>query len=97
MDYNQDFANDLFIGARANFSFADSKYELYEELDYTSAGLPWRSRIGLNLSQPFGYIAERLFIDEADVANNAGNANKANNANDSDNVNNSNDTKGNVI
>ena len=69
LDYNQDFANDLFIGARANFSFADSKYELYEELDYTSAGLPWRSRIGLNLSQPFGYIAERLFIDEADVAN----------------------------
>ena len=69
LDYNQDFANDLFIGARANFSFADSKYELYEELDYTSAGLPWRSRIGLNLSQPFGYIAERLFIDEVDVAN----------------------------
>ena len=69
LDYNQDFTNDLFIGARANFSFADSKYELYEELDYTSAGLPWRSRIGLNLSQPFGYIAERLFIDEADVAN----------------------------
>ena len=69
LDYSQDFSNDLFIGARANFSFADSKYELYEELDYTSAGLPWRSRIGLNLSQPFGYIAERLFIDEADLAN----------------------------
>ena len=31
--------------------------------------MPWRSRIGLNLSQPFGYIAERLFIDEADIAN----------------------------
>ena len=69
LDYNQDFSNGLFIGARTNFSFADSKYELFEELDYTSAGLPWRSRIGLNLSQPFGYIAERLFIDEADVAN----------------------------
>jgi len=69
LDYNQDFSNDLFIGARANFSFADSKYDLYEELDYVNAGLPWRSRIGLNLSQPFGYIAERLFIDEADVAN----------------------------
>ena len=40
LDYNQDFSNDLFVGARANFSFADSKYELYEELDYTSAGLP---------------------------------------------------------
>ena len=26
-------------------------------------------RIGPNLSQPFGCIAERLFIDEADVVN----------------------------
>ena len=71
IDYKQDFRNDLFISARANFSYATSKFEVYDELDYVSAGLPWRSRIGLNLSQPFGYIAERLFIDEADIANSA--------------------------
>jgi hypothetical protein len=69
VDYSNSISNDLFIGLRANFSYADSKYEVYEELDYITAGLPWRSRIGLNLSQPFGYIAERLFIDEADIAN----------------------------
>jgi len=69
IDYKEDFKNDFFISARANFSYATSKYEVYDELDYISAGLPWRSRIGLNLSQPFGYIAERLFIDEADIAN----------------------------
>ena len=69
LDYKDDFSNDLFIAMRANFSFATSKYEVFEELDYVNAGLPWRSRIGLNLSQPFGYIAERLFIDEADIAN----------------------------
>ena len=69
IDYKQDFRNDLFISARANFSYATSEFEVYDELDYVSAGLPWRSRIGLNLSQPFGYIAERLFIDEADIAN----------------------------
>ena len=69
IDYKEDFKNDFFISARANFSYATSKYEVYDELDYVSAGLPWRSRIGLNLSQPFGYIAERLFIDEADIAN----------------------------
>ena len=69
LDYKDNITNDLFIAVRANFSFATSKYEVFEELDYTSADLPWRSRIGLNLSQPFGYIAERLFIDEADIAN----------------------------
>tara|TARA_B110000467_G_scaffold79648_1_gene72000 strand:- start:275 stop:2395 length:2121 start_codon:yes stop_codon:yes gene_type:complete len=69
LDYKDNITNDLFIAVRANFSFATSKYEVFEELDYTSADLPWRSRIGLNLSQPFGYIAERLFIDDADIAN----------------------------
>ena len=69
MDYNDQINDDLFVGVRANFSYADSRYEVYEELDYQNAGLPWRSRIGQNLSQPYGYIAERLFIDEADVAN----------------------------
>ena len=69
LDYKDNITSDFFVAVRANFSFATSKYEVYEELDYVNAGLPWRSRIGLNLSQPFGYIAERLFIDEADIAN----------------------------
>jgi len=69
LDYNDQINDNLFIGFRGNFSYANSRYEVYEELDYQNAGLPWRSRIGLNLSQPYGYIAERLFIDEADVAN----------------------------
>ena len=69
LDYKNNIGKDLFLGLRANFSYADSKYEVYEELDYVTAGLPWRSRIGLNLSQPYGYIAERLFIDEADISN----------------------------
>jgi TonB-linked SusC/RagA family outer membrane protein len=69
LDYKDNVTNDFFVAVRANFSFATSKYEVFEELDYINAGLPWRSRIGLNLSQPFGYIAERLFIDQADIAN----------------------------
>lgn len=69
IDYKNSLTNELFVGLRANFSYADSKFEVFEELDYVTAGLPWRSRIGLNLSQPYGYIAERLFIDEADIAN----------------------------
>jgi TonB-linked SusC/RagA family outer membrane protein len=62
LDYKDNVTNDFFVAVRANFSFATSKYEVFEELDYVTAGLPWRSRIGLNLSQPFGYIAELIFL-----------------------------------
>ncbi len=30
---------------------------------------PWRRREGNSLAQTWGYVAERLFVDEADVAN----------------------------
>ncbi|MFW6327338.1 MAG: SusC/RagA family TonB-linked outer membrane protein, partial [Bacteroidota bacterium] len=39
----------------------------YEEPDYSA--VPWRSRIGRPLAQQWGYVAERLFIDDADIAN----------------------------
>src|SRR3546814_1329165 len=33
------------------------------------ANEPWKSRIGYNLTQQWGYIAERLFIDDEEVYN----------------------------
>jgi len=69
VDYNESFANGLWLAARGNFTFATSNFDVYEELDYAGAGLPWKSRIGNSLNQPYGYIAERLFVDEADIAN----------------------------
>jgi len=69
IDYNQTFGNGFWIVARGNFTFAKSTFDYYEEPDYTE--IPWRSRIGLPISQKWGYVAERLFIDDADVANSA--------------------------
>lgn len=69
LDYNQSFNNDLWVIVRGNFTYARSEFEFYEEPDYEMAGVPWRSRIGYPISQQWGYIAERLFIDEADVEN----------------------------
>ena len=69
IDYNESFDNGLWLSARGNFTYATSEFDVYEELDYAGAGLPWKSRIGNSLNQPYGYIAERLFIDEADIAN----------------------------
>lgn len=67
IDYNHSFSNDLWLIARGNFTFARTEYEFYEEPDYSNE--PWLSRVGLPISQRWGYYAERLFIDEADVAN----------------------------
>ena len=67
VDYSQVFNPDFWVSFRGNFTYATSEYRVYEELDYSQT--PWRSHIGQKLSQQWGYIAERLFIDDADVKN----------------------------
>lgn len=69
VDYNHFFSNDFWITGRGNFTYATSEFKVADEPDYAAAGIPWRSRVGYNLSQQWGYIAERLFVDEADIAN----------------------------
>jgi TonB-linked SusC/RagA family outer membrane protein len=66
LDYNQRI-NDLWFTGRATFTYARSEFSYYEEPDYSD--VPWRSRIGMPISQRWGYVAERLFIDEADILN----------------------------
>jgi TonB-linked SusC/RagA family outer membrane protein len=67
LDYKQSFSNDFWVTARGNFTYARSLFEKYEEPDYWFA--PWKSRVGQPISQLWGYVAERLFIDDADVLN----------------------------
>ena len=67
VDYSHFFNKDLWMTVRGNFTYATSKYSKYEEPDYSA--IPWRSKIGSKLNQPFGLIAERLFVDEEDVLN----------------------------
>lgn len=69
LNFEHNFSNDFWLTSMANITYATSKFEVYEELDYASAGMPWRSKVGNSLNQPYGYIAERLFVDEADIAN----------------------------
>ena len=67
-DYNKSFDNGMFLTVRGNFTYATSRYDVFEEPDY----LPENkhiSRIGNPVSQTYGYIAERLFIDDYEVAN----------------------------
>ena len=66
MDANHSVNKDLWIGLRGNFTFARSNYDYAEEarLQY-----PWLTVTGYPIGQMRGLIAERLFIDEADIAN----------------------------
>lgn len=67
LNLNHSFNKDWWITGMANFTYATSEYEIYEEPNYLNA--PWKSRIGYSLNQNWGYIAERLFIDEEEVRN----------------------------
>jgi TonB-linked SusC/RagA family outer membrane protein len=66
LDYKQSFGNSLWVQGRANFTYAASKFLVYEEYDYKDE--PWKSHIGYSINQQWGYLAERLFVDDAEAA-----------------------------
>ena len=66
VDANKSFTPDFWVSGRFNMTYASGKYDVYEEPDY---GYEWLSWEGKKLNQLTGLIAERLFIDEADIAN----------------------------
>ncbi|WP_286832326.1 MULTISPECIES: SusC/RagA family TonB-linked outer membrane protein [unclassified Proteiniphilum] len=67
IDYNKSFNKDLWLQGRVNFTYAKGKFNLYEEPEYADA--PWLSHIDQPITQQWGYVAERLFVDENDVKN----------------------------
>lgn len=67
MDYNKNFG-DTWLQARGTFTYATSKLLVNEEPDYP-ANMTYLSRVGHSLAQNYGLIAERLFVDDTDVAN----------------------------
>lgn len=66
IDLNHSFNKDLWISGRFNFTYAHNEIIENEEPEYRWSYL---SNIGWPIDTWKGYIAERLFIDEADVAN----------------------------
>jgi hypothetical protein len=67
VDYNKSFNKDIFMVLRGNFTYASSKFDVFEEPDYINA--PRRTHKGRKISQEEGFVAERLFLDEQEVAN----------------------------
>ncbi len=65
-DYKQAWASGLWASARANFTYSTGKYDVYEEPNYPES---YRQHAGRSIRQTWGYIAERLFVDDEDAAN----------------------------
>ncbi|MBD0725442.1 SusC/RagA family TonB-linked outer membrane protein [Flavobacterium sp. L1I52] len=66
--YNKQFNNNWYTQLRGNFTYATNKLLVYDEIKYPEE-MAYRSRIGQNFNQTYGYIAERLFVDQNEVDN----------------------------
>lgn len=66
LDYNRTFG-DVWIQGRGTFTYATSKLLVNEEPDF--GNLTYLSKVGNSLGQNYGYIAERLFVDDEEVRN----------------------------
>ncbi|WP_316818870.1 TonB-dependent receptor [Pedobacter nyackensis] len=62
----QSFGKDLNIGFRGNLTYSENEYTAYEENDWRES---YRSLIGQPINRQFGFIAERLFVDDKEAAN----------------------------
>ena len=65
-EYTQNVGQDFWITGTGNFTYARSKFTVYEEPVYNES---YRSRIGHPIFQDYGLIAERLFVDDVEARN----------------------------
>ncbi|WP_308991129.1 TonB-dependent receptor [Mariniflexile litorale] len=66
--YNNNFGNNWWTNLRGNFTYATSKVLQYDE-NYYPEELSYLYRKGQTINQTFGYVAERLFVDDLEAAN----------------------------
>lgn len=66
LDYNHAFSGDFYITARGNFTYSTNQILVNGEPEFQNKNL---SRIGYPVNQQWGYIAERLFVDQEDINN----------------------------
>lgn len=64
-NYNKDFSRNLRVQFMSNFTYSKGNHGVYEEPQYAE---PWRYVSGTMLGQQFGYIAERLFVDDKEAS-----------------------------
>ncbi|MBB5638463.1 TonB-linked SusC/RagA family outer membrane protein [Pedobacter cryoconitis] len=65
VDYKMNI-NAFSFALRSNLTFAKNKYLNYEEPQWAE---PWRYTTGQPINRNYGFIAERLFVDDKEVLN----------------------------
>ena len=66
IDYQYISPKDWWLTGRANFTYATNEYVKLDEKNYADEYL---KRKGYSINQSWGLLAERLFVDEAEIAN----------------------------
>ncbi|WP_202912374.1 SusC/RagA family TonB-linked outer membrane protein [Sphingobacterium olei] len=68
VNFNKTLSPNWWTTIRGNFTYATSKILKKDELEY-SENMSYLYRTGHSVAQTFGLIAERLFVDDVEVAN----------------------------
>ena len=68
LNYDKQIGKYWFAQLRGNMTYSTNEILQYDEVSYPD-NLAYRSRVGQNVSQVYGYIAERLFVDQNEVEN----------------------------
>ncbi|WP_018626860.1 SusC/RagA family TonB-linked outer membrane protein [Niabella aurantiaca] len=66
LSYEKTMSKDFWFSARANLTYATNKLVRLDERNYPDQYL---KRLGSNINQQWGLIAERLFVDEYEIQN----------------------------
>lgn len=67
-DYSKSLNSKTWMQVRGTLTYATNKILVYDEPSYP-AGTAYLSRVGHPINQQLGFIAERLFTDDIEVAN----------------------------
>lgn len=68
IDFNEQFSSNWWTSLRANMTYSSSEILEYAEINYPDE-LSYLQRKGNSVAQGYGLIAERLFVDDEEVAN----------------------------
>jgi TonB-linked SusC/RagA family outer membrane protein len=66
LDGKQNIGKSFSLAFRGNFTYSENKFTQYEAPDYPEA---YRQQVGQPINRQYGYIAERLFVDDNEAAN----------------------------
>jgi TonB-linked SusC/RagA family outer membrane protein len=66
IDGKQNISKDFSFALRGNFTYSSNKYTQYEEPNYAES---YRQLVGQPINRQYGYVAERLFVDDKEAQN----------------------------